>query len=255
MSLFAFLWAWSDFIFASTLDGGGDRQPITLGIYHYIGNNNQQWNAIMATAVVASVPAAVLLVIAQRYVAAGVTAGAVKTDPLPLRSKGTTFMTVATGPVFSLQEIPFSYRGSWFDFSPVVAEKTYAEDVHLVSHQTGMQPILRLIPIAEDARAETTVTATPDRLTWTCDAGRIELAYEKADAVRMRGQGLGLRVLAADPVLTPFSGPYFFQDPGDGSWVFTVVPDRAPLPGDGPGRTGRRTSRRRRPSARPSAAS
>jgi multiple sugar transport system permease protein len=78
VSLFAFLWAWSDFIFASTLDGGGDRQPITLGIYHYIGNNNQQWNAIMATAVVASVPATILLVLAQRYVAAGVTAGAVK---------------------------------------------------------------------------------------------------------------------------------------------------------------------------------
>ncbi len=53
-------------------------RPITLGIYHYIGNNNQQWNAIMATAVVASIPAAVLLVVAQRYVAAGVTAGAVK---------------------------------------------------------------------------------------------------------------------------------------------------------------------------------
>ncbi|WP_189167897.1 carbohydrate ABC transporter permease, partial [Sphaerisporangium melleum] len=77
VSLFAFLWAWSDFIFASTLDQGGDHQPITLGIYHYIGNNNQQWNAIMATAVVASIPAAALLIIAQRYVAAGMTAGAV----------------------------------------------------------------------------------------------------------------------------------------------------------------------------------
>jgi multiple sugar transport system permease protein len=78
VSLFAFLWSWSDFIFANTLDGGGAHQPITLGIYHYIGNNNQQWNAIMATAVVASIPAAILLVIAQRHVAAGVTAGAVK---------------------------------------------------------------------------------------------------------------------------------------------------------------------------------
>ncbi|MFJ8357058.1 carbohydrate ABC transporter permease [Streptomyces sp. NPDC093984] len=78
VSLFSFLWAWSDFVFANTLDGGGDMRPITLGIYHYIGNNNQEWNAIMATAVVASVPAAVLLVLAQRYVAAGVTAGAVK---------------------------------------------------------------------------------------------------------------------------------------------------------------------------------
>jgi multiple sugar transport system permease protein len=78
VSLFAFLWAWSDFIFASTLDAGGDHQPITLGIYHYIGNHNQQWNAITATAVVASVPATLMLILAQRYVAAGVTTGAVK---------------------------------------------------------------------------------------------------------------------------------------------------------------------------------
>jgi len=78
VSLFAFLWAWSDFVFATTLDGGGTEQPITLGIYRYIGNNNQQWNAIMATAVIASIPATLLLIAAQRYVAAGITAGAVK---------------------------------------------------------------------------------------------------------------------------------------------------------------------------------
>jgi len=78
VSLFSFLWAWSDFIFASTLNSGGAMQPITLGIYKYIGNNNQEWNAIMATAVVASIPATILLIIAQRYVAAGVTSGAVK---------------------------------------------------------------------------------------------------------------------------------------------------------------------------------
>ncbi|WP_159945689.1 MULTISPECIES: carbohydrate ABC transporter permease [unclassified Nocardiopsis] len=78
VSLFAFLWAWSDFVFASTLSRNSEMIPITLGIYNYIGNNTTQWNAIMATAVVASVPAAVLLVLAQRYVAGGVTAGAVK---------------------------------------------------------------------------------------------------------------------------------------------------------------------------------
>ena len=78
VGLFAFLWAWSDFVFASALDGSGQHRPITLGIYQYIGNNNQQWNAIMATAVVASIPAAVLLIVAQRYIAAGVTTGAVK---------------------------------------------------------------------------------------------------------------------------------------------------------------------------------
>ncbi|GAA3441342.1 amylo-alpha-1,6-glucosidase [Planomonospora venezuelensis] len=127
-------------------------------------------------------------------------------------------MTVAApGPVFSLWEIPFSRRGSWFGFSPVVAEKTYAREVHLVSHQTGMHPILKLVP-----DAETAVTATPHLLTWSGGGGRIDLAYESADTVRVRGRGLGLRLLAADPVLTPFSGPYFYQDPVDGSYVFTV---------------------------------
>jgi multiple sugar transport system permease protein len=79
VGLFAFLWAWSDFLFASTLNReGGKLRPITMGLYDYIGSQNQEWGPLMATAVVASVPTAILLVVAQRYIAAGVTAGAVK---------------------------------------------------------------------------------------------------------------------------------------------------------------------------------
>lgn len=78
-SLFSFLWAWSDFMFASTLDsGGGPNRPITMGLYDYIGAQNQEWGPLMATATIASLPAALLLLVAQKYVAAGVTAGAVK---------------------------------------------------------------------------------------------------------------------------------------------------------------------------------
>ena len=78
-ALFAFLWAWSDFLFASTLNrGGGNLRPITMGIYDYIGSQNQEWGPMMATAVLASIPTALLIVVAQRYVSAGVTAGAVK---------------------------------------------------------------------------------------------------------------------------------------------------------------------------------
>ncbi|GAA3349522.1 hypothetical protein GCM10020358_71970 [Amorphoplanes nipponensis] len=65
-------------LFTAFMAGIPDELSQAAAIYHYIGNNNQQWNAIMATAVVASVPATILLIIAQRYVAAGVTAGAVK---------------------------------------------------------------------------------------------------------------------------------------------------------------------------------
>jgi hypothetical protein len=126
-----------------------------------------------------------------------------------------------TAPAFSVQEIPFSYHGSWFDVSPVVAKHEYADDLHLVSHQTGMHPVLRFTPMVGGARADAAVEATPGRLSWVHDGGRVDLAYERADAIRLRGRGLGLRVAAAEPELTPFSGIYLYRDPVDGAHVFT----------------------------------
>ncbi|WP_416972762.1 MGH1-like glycoside hydrolase domain-containing protein [Streptomyces sp. 4F14] len=130
---------------------------------------------------------------------------------------------VPSGPAFSVHDIPFSFSGSWFDISPVVAEKTYADDLHLVSHQNGMHGVLRLVPLdpATGARAETRVEATPGLLTWAGADGRVDLAYETPDTLRLRGTGLGLAVLAAAPTLTPFSGTYFFPDPATGAHVFT----------------------------------
>ncbi|WP_328769518.1 amylo-alpha-1,6-glucosidase [Streptomyces sp. NBC_00286] len=133
-------------------------------------------------------------------------------------------MTAArSGPAFSLHDIPFSTYGSWFDLSPVVAEKTYAEDLHLVSHQNGMHAVLRLVPLdaATGDRAETRVEATPGLLSWTSADGQIELAYETPDTVRLRGEGLDLRVAAAAKTLTPFSGSYFYRDPVDGAYLLT----------------------------------
>jgi len=133
-------------------------------------------------------------------------------------------MTAArSGPAFSVHDIPFSTRGSWFDISPVVAENTYAEDLHLVSHQTGMHAVLRLTPVgaATGARADSEVEATPGLLSWVAPAGRVDLAYESPDTLRLRGEGLGLRVGAAAGALTPFSGTYFYQEPCADAYVFT----------------------------------
>ncbi|MEU3339291.1 amylo-alpha-1,6-glucosidase [Streptomyces sp. NPDC002144] len=133
-------------------------------------------------------------------------------------------MTAAlSGPAFSVRDIPFSTYGSWFDVSPVVAEKTYAEDLHLVSHQNGMHAVLRLMPVdpATADRAPTRVEATPGLLTWHADSGHIDLAYESPDTVRLRGSGPGIGVLAAAHSLTPFSGTYFFHDPAADAHVFT----------------------------------
>lgn len=78
VGLFAFLFAWSDFIYALTLTTEGNITPVTLGIYTYLGAHISNWSAVMATAMLASIPAIILLVIAQKYIATGATGGAVK---------------------------------------------------------------------------------------------------------------------------------------------------------------------------------
>ncbi|GAA2634247.1 amylo-alpha-1,6-glucosidase [Streptomyces vastus] len=133
-------------------------------------------------------------------------------------------MTAARpGPAFSIHDIPFSMHGSWFGISPVLAERTRAEDLHLVSHQNGMHAVLRFVPLDTTTgdRAETRVETRPSLLEWVHDGGRICLAYASPDTVRLRGEGLGLRITAAAETLTPFAGAYFYRDPVDGAHVFT----------------------------------
>ncbi|MFF2079025.1 carbohydrate ABC transporter permease [Kitasatospora sp. NPDC058162] len=76
--VFASLFAWSDLLFALTLTTTDTVRPITLGVYQYLGAHTSHWNAVMATAVLASVPAAVLLVVAQRHVTGTATGAADK---------------------------------------------------------------------------------------------------------------------------------------------------------------------------------
>ena len=79
VAVFAFLNGWGDFIFALTLlPGSSARAPITLSIYNYFGQFEQNLGAAMALAVMGLLPAAMLLIAAQRYIAAGLTLGSVK---------------------------------------------------------------------------------------------------------------------------------------------------------------------------------
>jgi multiple sugar transport system permease protein len=76
--LFTFLFTWGDFLFALTLTTTENVRPVTLGLFQYIGTYVNDWSSVMATAVLASIPAVILLLVAQKYVAAGTTGGAVK---------------------------------------------------------------------------------------------------------------------------------------------------------------------------------
>ncbi|MFG3349974.1 carbohydrate ABC transporter permease [Streptomyces sp. NPDC048018] len=67
--VFAFLFAWGDTLFALALTTSDTVRPVTLGVYDYLGAHSTRWDATMATAVLASLPAAVLVVVAQRHIA------------------------------------------------------------------------------------------------------------------------------------------------------------------------------------------
>jgi multiple sugar transport system permease protein len=77
-ALFGFLGAWGDFVFALTLNSGGGVQPVTLGLYKFVGTYTTSWGPIMATVILAAVPAAIMLAVAQSWVKGGLRAGSLK---------------------------------------------------------------------------------------------------------------------------------------------------------------------------------
>ncbi|MEY9852802.1 hypothetical protein ABH923_002480 [Leifsonia sp. EB41] len=119
-----------------------------------------------------------------------------------------------------IDEVPFSTRGSWLDLSRIVGLHRRADDVHLVTHRTGMHPILRLTPRLDGADAECRVALRPHTMAWERDGAVIEAVFDGPDALRLRGDGLGMR-FAAPAELTPFTGGYLFRDPLDGAFVLT----------------------------------
>jgi glycogen debranching enzyme len=123
---------------------------------------------------------------------------------------------------FNVRDIPFSTFGSWLDISPVIAQNAYADDLHLVSHQGGMHPVLCFAPLGPATRAGVVVQATPSLLSWRYPQGHAEATYESPDTIRVRGAGVELQITAAASRLTPFSGSYFHRDPVDGAYVFTT---------------------------------
>jgi len=125
----------------------------------------------------------------------------------------------ATG--FDLDCIPFSYRGSWLNLSPIVGLHRRSPDVHLVSHRTNLTAVLALVPVRDGTPVAAERRPTPASLAWQDTEGRIEVTFADRHTLRLRGVGLGLVLRAADPTLTPFTGTYLFADPVDGSWTFT----------------------------------
>jgi multiple sugar transport system permease protein len=75
--IYAFMTAWGEVLFASVLTDDSTR-TLAVGLQGYATQNNVYWNQIMAASLTVSVPVVVGFLLLQRYLVAGVTAGAVK---------------------------------------------------------------------------------------------------------------------------------------------------------------------------------
>ena len=122
---------------------------------------------------------------------------------------------------FSIREIPFSFRGAWFDLSPVTALHTTSDAIHLVSHRNGMHAVLRFEAIRGEEVVDAAWRARTGSFRWESDGEAVEATFEGADTLRLRGRGLGLRIGDAAGGLTPFTGTYLFVDPLDCAPTFT----------------------------------
>jgi N,N'-diacetylchitobiose transport system permease protein len=78
-SVFAFIFAWNEFVFAETFLGL-DQRKYTLPIYvtYFFGRGAANWGDIMASSVLFTIPVMVFFLIVQRRLRNGMIAGAVK---------------------------------------------------------------------------------------------------------------------------------------------------------------------------------
>jgi len=77
VSIFSFMLAWGEVLFASVLTSEQTR-TVSVGLQSYASEANVYWNQVMAASLVVSAPIVVAFLLLQRHITAGLTAGAVK---------------------------------------------------------------------------------------------------------------------------------------------------------------------------------
>jgi multiple sugar transport system permease protein len=80
-SILVFIFAWNDFLFATVLTSTNEARTVPAALAFFTGNASQfeqPIGAISAAAVVVTVPIVIMVLIFQRRIVAGLTAGAVK---------------------------------------------------------------------------------------------------------------------------------------------------------------------------------
>jgi multiple sugar transport system permease protein len=78
VAILSFIAVWNDFLFGLTLTSDSNAQPVTVAIANFNGEHTVPWGEIAAAGVIVMVPLVVAVLILQRRIVSGLTAGAVK---------------------------------------------------------------------------------------------------------------------------------------------------------------------------------
>jgi ABC-type glycerol-3-phosphate transport system permease component len=77
-AILTFIYCWNEFLFALSFTLGPERQTVPVAIALFRGQYQVPWGQILAAAVVATAPVAAVVLVFQRRIVQGLTAGAVK---------------------------------------------------------------------------------------------------------------------------------------------------------------------------------
>lgn len=75
---FVFIIAWDEYLFARALLTSEETWTVSLGLASYFGEYTTPWDQVMASALLITVPVALLFLVLQRYLLRGLTAGAIR---------------------------------------------------------------------------------------------------------------------------------------------------------------------------------
>ena len=77
-AILTFVYSWNEFLFALSFTLGPERQTVPVAIALFRGQYQVPWGQVLAAAIVATTPVALLVLLFQRRIVQGLTAGAVK---------------------------------------------------------------------------------------------------------------------------------------------------------------------------------
>ncbi|MFV0527460.1 MAG: carbohydrate ABC transporter permease [Lachnospiraceae bacterium] len=73
-----FMWVWNELQIPMYLLNSSSKWTLPLSVYNFYGQFSRSWNLVCADVVLVSLPVVLVYILAQKYIIAGMTAGAVK---------------------------------------------------------------------------------------------------------------------------------------------------------------------------------